>query len=274
MHTRSGAAILYFTLFLMLTCLPASAHNLWLNPGDFFPKVGTTVDIGIGWGHKYPANRIDQEVKEDLVQEISAVDPDGLTTALTKVSPALYKLSVEKAGAYLVTAKIKSGYLTTTTEGKKLGDKKSIADPIECFNYHIEAKTVILADGSDGNLGFAAGQPLEVIPLPHLNDLKSGDKFDVKVLFQGKPLPNATVWATYAGFAIPDIAPHGSSQKAGMKAKKHYPVETVTNDQGRATVQVNKAGYWMILLSHKTPYPDKETCDQYMYNQAFTFQVR
>jgi uncharacterized GH25 family protein len=282
MRTRHSTAILYIALFLISTCLPASAHNLWLNPGDYFPQVGTTVDIGIGWGHKYPADRIDQEVKEDRVQEISAVDPDGLKTGLIKVSPALYKLSVDKAGAYLVTAKIKSGSFTMTAEGRKWGDKKSVADPIKCVNYHIETKTVILAGKSDSNFSFAAGQPLEVIPLTHLNNLKNGDQFDVKVLFEGKPLPNATVRATYAGFAMPDIAPHGSSekgdkkanQKGDKKAKMHYPVETVTDDQGQATVQVDKAGYWMILLSHKPPYPDKETCDEYMYNQAFTFQVR
>jgi nickel transport protein len=274
MKTRYGVVTLYFVLLLMFPCLPAAAHNLWLNPGNYFPQVGTTVDIGIGWGHTYPADRVDQEVKEDRVQEISAVDPDGLTTALTKVSPALYKLSVNKAGAYLVTAKIKSGNFTMTADGRKWGDKKSVADPIKCTNYHIEAKTVILAGGSDRNLSFPAGQPLEVIPLTHLSNLKNGDKLDVDVLFQGRPLPDATVRATYAGFEIPDIAPHGSSQEGGQKAKKHYPVEAVTDGTGRATVQLKKAGYWMILISHKPPYPDKDTCDEYMYNQAFTFQVR
>ena len=274
MKTRFGAAMLYFALTLMTTCLPATAHNLWLNPGDYFPQVGTTVDIGIGWGHSYPANRIHQEVKEDRVQEISAVDPDGLTTALTRVSPAFYKLSVDKPGAYLVTAKIKSGCFTMTTEGRKWGDKKSVADPIKCINYHIEAKTVLLAGGSDGNLGFATGQPLEIIPLTNLNNLKNGDNFDFKVLFQGKPLPNATVKATYAGFDPPVIAPHGTSHNSVKKAEKRYPVETTTDDQGRATVTVTKVGYWLILLSHKPPYPDKATCDEYMYNQTLAFQVR
>ena len=186
----------------------------------------------------------------------------------------LYRLPVEKAGAYLVTAKIESGSFTMTAEGRKWGDKKSVSDPIKCVNYHIEAKTVILAGGSDGNLGFAAGQPLEVIPLTNLNNLKNGDNLDIKVLFQGKPLPNATVRATYAGFDAPDIAPHGAAHQGGKKVEKHYPVETTTDDQGRATVTVTKAGYWLILLSHKPPYPDKETCDEYMYNQAFAFQVR
>jgi uncharacterized GH25 family protein len=274
MRTRHSAAILYVMLFLISTCLPATAHNLWLNPGDYYPQVGTTVDIGIGWGHTYPADRVDQEVKEDRVQEISAVDPDGLTTALTRVSPALYKLSVTKAGAYLVTAKIKSGSFTMTAEGRKWGDRKSVADPVKCVNYHIEAKTVILAGGKDGNLGYAAGQPLEVIPLTHLSNLKSGGRLHVKVLFQGKPLPDTPVKATYAGYEHPDGAQHPSGQKAGMKAEKHYPVETTTDDQGEATVPVAKAGYWLVLLSHKPPYPDKAICDEYMYNQAFAFQVR
>jgi uncharacterized GH25 family protein len=274
MRTRHSTAILYVMLFLISTGRPAAAHNLWLNPGDYFPEVGTSVDIGIGWGHKYPADRVDQEVKADRVEEIGAVDPDGLPVALTKVSPALYKLPVDKAGAYLVTAKIKSGSFTMTAEGRKWGDRKSVADPIKCVNYHIEAKTVILAGGSDRSLSHPVGQPLEVIPLTHLGNLKNGDKLEVKVLFQGRPLAEAAVRASYAGFETPDMAPHASSKESGKKAKKHYPVETATDDTGRATVQLNKAGYWIILLSHKPPYPDKDICDEYMYNQAFTFQVR
>jgi uncharacterized GH25 family protein len=133
---------------------------------------------------------------------------------------------------------------------------------------------VILGGGSDRNLGFPTGQPLEIVPLTNLHNLKNGDKLDIQVLFQGRPLPNARVMATYAGFEAPDIAPHGASKKDGKKAAKHYPVETSTDDTGRATVQVNKAGHWMILLSHKPPYPDKDTCDEYMYNQALTLLVQ
>jgi uncharacterized GH25 family protein len=270
MKTKLGVVMLFSVLFLMMSCLSVSAHNLWLNPGNFYPKVGSTVDVGIGWGHKYPANRIDQEVKEDRVEEISAVDPDGLTVDLTKVSAALYTLPVEKAGVYLITARIKPGVFTKTTEGRKWGDKKAVANAVRCTNYHIEAKTVIIAGGLEKNLDHAAGQPLELIPLANPYQLKSGDKLPVKVLFEGKPLTDTTVRATYAGFEAEDIAPHGPDQKGG----KHFAVETVTDAQGRASVQLDKAGYWMIMLSHKPPYPDTEICDEYMYNTAFTFQVR
>ena len=273
MKTKIGVAMMFCVFSVMGISFPALAHNLWLNPSNHFPAVGSTVDIGIGWGHKFPECRVDQEVKEDKIEEIRAVDPEGLDAGLEKISASLYRLNVAKAGAYLVVAKIKPGFFTKTTEGRKWGDKTSVANPITCTNYHIEAKTVIIAGGKDKNIGGAAGQPLEVIPLNNFSNLKSGDSLSVRVLFDGKALPNTDVKATYAGFEAKDIAPHEPSKK-GEHGHKHYPVETVTDNQGQAVVKLDKAGYWMILLSHKPPYPDTAICDEYMYNMAFTFQVR
>ena len=51
-------------------------------------------------------------------------------------------------------------------------------------------------------------------------------------------------------------------------------METLTDTQGKAELRVKKAGYWMIMLSHHCPFADAGTCDEYMYNMAFTFEVR
>ena len=144
---KSKIYIVMLISFLMwiAVCPFATAHNLWLNPETYYPKVGSTVDIGIGWGHKYPADRVDQEVTEDRVEAIRAVDPDGLPVSLSRVSAALYKLSVEKEGAYIITARIKPGFFTMTPDGRKWGDKKSVENPLKCTNYHIHAKTVVMA---------------------------------------------------------------------------------------------------------------------------------
>jgi uncharacterized GH25 family protein len=263
---------------LIMLSSPALAHNLWLNPADYYPQVGSTVDIGIGWGHKYPANRVDQEIKEDRVEEIRAIDPDGQSVDLVKVSVSLYRLKVEKAGAYLVTARIKPGFFTTTPEGRKWGNKKEIADPIKCTNFHIQAKTVLIAGGKDQNLTHPTGQPLEIIPRTNFGQMKPGDALAIQVMFDGKPLPDATVRATYAGFDAEDIAPHRPAAKDKKADKKghdrHFPVETHTDTQGRAELQLEKAGYWMIMLSHRCPFADAGTCDEYMYNMAFTFEVQ
>ncbi len=277
MSRKSYIVLMASVFFVVVFYGAAHAHNLWLNPGNYFPEVGTTVDIGIGWGHKYPANRVDQEVKDGRVEEIKAVDPDGKTIDLSKVSAALYQLKIEKPGAYLITAQIKPGFFTTTPEGRKWGNKKEIANPIKCTNFFIQAKTVLIAGNSDKNLGNAAGQPLEVIPLNNLERMKSGDALRIKLLFDGKPLPDAKVRATYAGFETEDIAPHQPAAKEKKEDKRghhrHFPVETVTDGQGKAVLPIQKPGFWMVMLSHRCPYADAGTCDEYMYNMAVTFEV-
>ena len=280
MKTKCPVILLFATVLMMLICSPGFAHNLWLNPSNHFPEVGATVDIGIGWGHTYPASRVDQEIKEDRVEEIKAIDPDGKTIDLTKVSMDLYQLKVDKPGAYLITAKIKSGFFTTTPQGRKWGNKKEIASPIKCTNFHIQAKTVLIAGGKDKNLIGVAGQPLEIIPLNNLEQLKPGDPMTIKLLFDGKPLPNAKVSATYAGFepeGSKDMASHKPAPKEKKMDKKghkhHFPVETQTDGQGKAVLPLKNGGYWMIVLSYRCPYTDAVTCDEYMYNMAFTFEV-
>jgi uncharacterized GH25 family protein len=85
------------------------------------------------------------------------------------------------------------------------------------------------------------------------------------------------VRATYAGFETDDIAPHQAASKEKKGDKKghhrHFPVETVTDGQGKAELPLKTAGYWMIVLSHRCPFADAGTCDEYMYNMAFTFEV-
>ncbi len=269
MKTKLNMFMLFGVLSLMVFCTPSHGHNVWLNPGDYAPQVGSTVDIGIGWGHQYPADRVDQEMKEDRLEEIRAMDPDGRTVHLTKVSTALYQLNIEKAGAYVVIARIKPGFFTVTPEGRKWGDKTTVDHPIKCTNFHIEAKTVLIAGKDEKGLDRLAGLPLELIPLTNPRNLKSGDKLQVKVLYDGKLLLDTKVQATYAGFEAGDTASHQGSPQG-----RRYPVETGTDDYGQAVIPLDKAGYWMILLSHRPPYPDKETCDEYMYNTTFTFEVR
>jgi uncharacterized GH25 family protein len=287
---------LFCALVLLSAWSEAFAHNLWLNPSNHFPKPGETVDIGIGWGHQYTASRTHEEVKETTVEEITALDPDGQTVKLERESAAVYKLKVEKAGIYLVSARIKPGVFTMTPEGRKWATRKEVENPTKCTAFHISAKTVLVVGGSDKNLNALTNQPLEVVPLTDPSKLKKGTALPVKVLFEGKPLAGVPVKATYAGCeetqpaasaaqkpAERSEAAKGGKESGNAEAKSdqghkgggmHFPVETVTDDQGQAIVAVDRPGYWLISLSHKPPYPDPEVCDEYMYNYTFTFQVK
>ncbi|MBN2231653.1 MAG: DUF4198 domain-containing protein [Deltaproteobacteria bacterium] len=249
---------------------PVLAHYLWLNPDNYFPAVGSTVSIGIGWGHTYPADRHDDTVPEERFENIVALDPDGQEVPLGKVSTAEYRLKIEKAGAYIVTARIKSGFKTLTPEGRKWGNKQEVADAVKCINFHLEARAVLLA-GADTSGIRLTGQTLELRPLNELSSLKSGDKLAVELLYEGKPLAGTAINATYAGYVDPN-APQPAAK--GHHHAYHYPVSAVTDGQGRAELPLDTAGYWLLMFSHKPPYPDPAVCDACMYNMTFTCEVR
>jgi uncharacterized GH25 family protein len=296
MKDKKIFGLVFCSLALVLIASGVHAHNLWLNPGNHYPQVGETVDIEIGWGHKYPKNRTDQEVKEDRVEEITALDPDGKTTALDRVSGSLFKLRIEKEGVYLVTARIKPGVFTTTPEGRKWATKKEVENPVKCMAFHICAKTVIVAGGKDRNLTGVTNQPLELIPLENPGKLKKGSSFPVKVLYERKPLANFPVKAVYAGYEEPapaapvEAKPAGNSEGKGKEGESaggkgsgetahkgamvRFPVETTTDEKGQASLKLDREGFWMVTLSQRVPYPDPETCDESMTNATFTFQVK
>jgi uncharacterized GH25 family protein len=263
--------MLLFGMLAWLFISPnAFAHNLWLNPSDHYPKVGETVEIVIGWGHKYVESKIDQEVKEETVRDISALDPDGEIVELERKSPSLFQLKINKPGVYHVTAGINPGIFTTTPEGRKWANKKEVQHPLKCTAYNIIAKTLIIAGNDVGNLSAQTNLPLEVILLKDPSNLKKGDSLPIKVLFEGNPLAGIPLNAKYAGFdKDPSEDGHGHEH-----TENNYPVETTTDENGEATIMLETSGHWLILLSHRTPYPDKKTCDEYMFNAAFTFELK
>ena len=156
-----------------------------------------------------------------------------------------------------------------------MGDKKAVKKAVKCTNFHVQAKTVLIAGGSGKNLGGAAGQPLEIVPVTDLRSLKAGGELVVTVLSKGKPLSDATLNATYAGFESKDkdLPKPSAEGKKTPRMKRHYPAQAHTDAQGKAILQLKSAGYWMILLSHHCPFDDPAICDEYMYKTAFTFQV-
>ena len=263
-------------LFSLMLCSSASAHKIWLNPADHFPEPGSTVEIGIGWGHKYLADRTHEELKKGMPEKIQALDPDGETVELTKIADDRYSLKVLKPGFYLINVKNKSGFFTKTPEGRKWGNKTEIADAVQCTNYHLGGKTVIMVGDSEKGFDRPVGQALEIVPLNNPGHLKKGDTLKVRLLLDGKPVPNVLLKAAYAGFekAEKEEPGHAAPTDTKKKEDRPFPAEATSDDRGEAELKLEHNGYWMVSLSYKPPYPDSAVCDQYMYNMTFTFQVQ
>ena len=90
-------------------------------------------------------------------------------------------------------------------------------------------------------------------------NLKRGSEFPIKVLFNGKPLADATIKATYAGFS---------------NQPNTFAVTVKTDPEGMARVKLSEKGKWFCAVTHEVPYPDKKECDKEKYNATLTFDVK
>ena len=249
-----------FLFFLFLSfCLSAPiayAHCLWLNIDDNQPKVGQTVRIEIGWGHKFPK---DEVIKEGFLNHVYALDSKGAVSLLKQISPTEFEFVPAAKGTYTILANIHPGFLTKTTEGYMLKAKKGLENAVSCFRFDIRAKAIVNVGDKTKISGQPVGDILEIIPLKNPKDLTKGEIFPVRILYEGKRLSNVDIRATYAGFS---------------DQPNTFAFSTMTDNEGVARIKIFKKGKWLVNVMHEIPYPKKDECDKYRYNYSFTFAVQ
>ena len=252
---KKGFAILC-CLMMILAASSVWGHMLWLNVDNYQPDVGESVQVEIGWGHKFPKDAV---IKEGRLKRIYALDPRGHTVPLKQISVGQYELTVKQKGVYLVLAQINPGVYTKTTDGYKMQTKKGLDNAIKCVSYDMRAKAVINVGGERQGLSREVDDLLEIVPLQSPDRLKEGDLLPVKVLFERKPLSHEYLYATYSGFS---------------DASETYAFSTMMNKEGKANIKLLKKGAWLVKVPHKLPYPDQEECDEYFYCSTLTFEVK
>lgn len=243
-------------LVLFLSGVPAFAHDLWLNVDNYFPGVGETVEIEIGFGHKFP---VDETIKEDMLKQVTAVTPAGDAITLEKSRDNTYRLPIREKGTYLVKAEANPGFFSKTTKGYQMQNKIGLEHVIQCVNYDMRAKAFLFAGGKEEDISRQSDPVMEIIPLRGIKKLKKGDELPAKVFYRGNPVAGAMVYATYAGFS---------------SEKESFAFAGKTDADGKVVLKLSHAGNWMAKLMHELPYPDKNECDVHWFKASFTFPVR
>ena len=246
-------AIIVVSLLLILTATSTQAHMLWFNTNDYTPDPGKTVWLEIGWGHKYPRH---EAINEGWIERVYALDPNGQEVAVEKIFPAFYRFTPTTKGTYRIIANLKSGFLSITEQGHKLGSKKDVTDVVSCFQYIMNAKALIEVGGKKDGFSRRSEELLEIIPLKDPASLKLGDTLPLKIMFQGKPLAEIKLQGTYSGFKT--------------DKKNPWAVEKNSDSQGVVQVKLTSKGQWLFKTNHKTPYPDKAEADEYSYSTSLT----
>lgn len=240
---------LFPLLTLLLTAPLAAAHDLWLIPPETAAPgqpVQLLASVGMDFPHSENAHdtagyarrlltlpdgsagTLEPAGKQDKfgLLKFQPATP-GVHVAAVQTQPRLIKLSAEAFNAYLIADGMPHVYL------QRVKDKTLDRPAVE--RYSKSPKVLVrVGQGGGGDPCRVLGLPLEIVPLRDPFALKKGDALPVRVLFQGKPLPEANV-----GWQSPG---DGAAARGYVR----------TDARGEALVPLARTGLLTLRLTHMT----------------------
>lgn len=252
---------------LTLTLSHSFGHDLKVLASHLIvPKPGENTTVYLSWGHTLP---VDDLVDAQTLERYDLLSPGGASTPLKKADislqanvvemkeegiaqvvvsrkPAVFTFVEDKEGNRLM----KRGRKSATTEGK--------------IDYALRsqqfAKALIVTGKAKGPSVKPVGLDLEIVPLAEPADWRAGGDLRFQVLFQGKPLSQEQVLATYVGFR-PDNA---------------WCFATTTDQVGVATVRISQAGTWVLRVQVRKPTTGstREEYDYESYTATLALEVQ
>lgn len=237
---------------LVLAAVVASttyAHDLWLiaiepavpgNPAIVQANVGMNFPVSVSAPDTEKFKRkfvvgpdgVELPVKSAGKKGLSGLlqfEPKrpGIYQLAVETEPKLIKLTAEAFNEYLVSDGLAHIY--------RLRAKEESLDQPGRERYQKSPKSLIqVGRGDDGDCSKVLGLPLEIVPLRNVFTIKVGDTLPVRVLFQGKPLPEANL-----GWQSPG---DGETARGTLR----------TDAKGEALIPIARADLMTIRLTHMT----------------------
>ena len=231
------------------------AHEFWLFGSS---KEVTSVDIGYADDfptvEKIPDNRI------ALFEAPYIINKNGEKLSLKQSGENYhYERAKLEDGSYLIAGEYKPTFWTKASDGTwHMGKtKEDIKDAKYCKKASMSAKGVINKNAKDDSVTKPSQQRLEIVPLDNPANFKVGVPFKVKILFEGKPLENATLDGTFDGFLKEKSAFHGQ-----------------TEPDGTIEVLALKPGKWLLQTVHKMPFANSKICDDETIAATLAFELK
>lgn len=263
------ALLTVFLVSVMATA--AGAHDLWLEPDSSFPAGETTLKVrlfvGMNLKHEkeypYEAAKIESFFARGSAQAGETKTAEGQSPAfevpLGKAGDLLFGAARAKAHIEL-TAEEFNSYLAEDGMKQVLDRRKQTgaAEKPARENYVRYLKTFARVGNGDGKLFTEpVGYRIEIVPKVDPLSLKSGAELPLTVLFDGKPLAGATVFAELRG-----------SEPAGAAA------EAVTAEDGSTSVRIAAPGFWIVKVIHMRECGGCADADYESFWANITFEVK
>ncbi len=254
-------------LLLTSLALSANAHRVWVESEAI---EGKTLQANLGYGEFPTLEEIPEKRLHFFDKGMNLLSKTG-SAKLTQIGKNYHFESQQKlqAGTYLLSAQYNPTFWSKNAEGWKQADMKNTPNATYCEQTAMYGKQIINVgnvDVADSSV-FAeqVGHELEIVPMVNPASVKVGERFKVVVLYQGDPLPEATLTATFKGF---DQTDHSHTHKVEAQA-----FSDVTLSDGTVDIIPLKAGFWKASVVYEVPFKDSKQCQKAKHYATMTFNI-
>lgn len=259
----------------------AAAHDFWLIPDMFGFADGSTVHINGRSGTRFPAGSAVQPIRVAEARIIGAISDVKITEMAVEGTALRLHQRPTAAGQYLVVAALNApaqsrraapGGLVQflraeggAAEAARLErDSALMARDTVVYASRSYAATILqLGTGGPRAFSKTAGYPLEFVPVNDPGPVRVGDTLHVKVLGNGKPVPNIGIDATPA----PDTTAAPGTASPGQM------VAIVADANGVVHLPLTKAGPWMLRSAYVSARVAGAPNEFDIARATFTFSV-
>lgn len=235
-----------FTLTLLLSAALITAHEFWLQPGQFIYQWGDIINIKLLVGENFEGenwtgnrNSIQQlhlhlsDATDDMSPYIDTTKGDSLQFAL--YDEGTYMLSYHSTNKPITLEPAKfleylkeDGLQNAIDYRAQHGETDSIGR-----EYYQRSVKTLFQVGNKTTMAWKkpTGLPLDIQPLQNPYELRTGDapkEISFRILFQQQPLPNQLIKIWH--------------RVNGQTTKK----EVLTDADGRIRFPLATTGYWMV----------------------------
>ncbi len=241
----------------------AFAHDLWIEPSSFRPAVGERVVVALRVGQDLagePVPRIPALIDHFALGDSAIVGRSGADPAGSVIiaRPGLQWIGYQsKAYPVSLDPRKFEDYLKEEGLERVIAERKrngqSAAPGRERF-YRC-AKSLLDVPAGIAKADIPIGQTLELMPQKNPYALRPGDVLPVSLSFRGKPIANVLVVAMRKG-----------TVERAVRAR--------TDANGRVTLRLDGAGFWLVKAVHMEAAPPNAGVDWESWWASMTFDLR